>query len=358
MGAHKNRIFILGGFVGLVLMAAGVYLGPGSGSTDASDKAAEIVSEPTAPLSAVDEARRVNESAYQQQNTLPVAASTPHTGTLGDLSHGIRLDVDAVGNLIVNDAIKDLFEFYLSGLGESALPDLLAQIQQDLRTQLPDTAYQQACDILKNYVDYKIDLAELDTQAGPDWSQLNEHDRQLAQLEAIRQQRTALAALRERYFTADQNTAFFAEEDAYDTYMLQRLTLNSREDLTGAAREQALEALEKTLPEAIQEQRRQATLPGDVYDKARQMQAEGASTSEVFEMRREALGEDAAQALAELDQQRQQWQQRLDDYVRERNAIKDSGLSESDQANAIAALIDQRFQDGERLRVRALDASL
>ena len=88
-------------------------------------------------------------------------------------------------------------------------------------------------------------FAELDTQAGPDWSQLNEHDRQLAQLEPYGSNGTALAALRERYLRPIR-IRLFAEVDAYDTYMLQRLTLNSREDLTGAAREQALEALEKT----------------------------------------------------------------------------------------------------------------
>ncbi|MBK8971321.1 MAG: hypothetical protein IPM37_08150 [Hahellaceae bacterium] len=359
MGLLKHRLFIVGLTLGLVLIGSGAYLNSRSIDGDAPQEASHPESAPSEAVPPSEQARRINQTVYQQQDTLPsVAASSEPSGTLSTLSHGIKLEVDAVGNLVVNSLVKDFFEFYLSSLGEIELPELLARIQLDLRTQLPDQAYQQACDILKNYVDYKIDLAELDAQPGPDWSVLNDKERQLAQLEALRQQRSALAALRERYFTADQNLAFFGEEDAYDAYMLERLTLNSREDLSGDAREQALAALEKSLPEDVQAQRRRVTLPGDVYDRARTMQAKGASDTEIFEMRRETLGEDAAQALAELDQQRKQWRQRLDDYVRERNAIRDSGMSEADQAHAIASLIDQRFQEGERLRVKALDASL
>jgi lipase chaperone LimK len=60
--------------------------------------------------------------------------------------------------------------------------------------------------------------------------------------------------------------------------------------------------------------------------------------------------------LAHLDQQQQEWQQRLSDYQQEKSRIVQAGLSETDQVSAITRLREQLFDGPERLRVRALDA--
>ncbi|MDX5298394.1 MAG: lipase chaperone, partial [Gammaproteobacteria bacterium] len=84
----------------------------------------------------------------------------------------------------------------------------------------------------------------------------------------------------------------------------------------------------------------------------------GASTEAIHRERVQTLGEDAAAGLAALDEERARWQSRLTDYARARDAIRRSGMGDADQLAAIQALIQQRFEGPERLRVQALDATL
>ena len=75
-------------------------------------------------------------------------------------------------------------------------------------------------------------------------------------------------------------------------------------------------------------------------------------------LREESLGAQAADALAQLDQQQAQWQARLSDYAAERNRLRSAGLAERDLQQAIDALQARSFDERERLRVQALDGEL
>ncbi|MBT9529203.1 MAG: lipase chaperone, partial [Pseudomonas sp.] len=74
--------------------------------------------------------------------------------------------------------------------------------------------------------------------------------------------------------------------------------------------------------------------------------------------RASTLDPQAASALQQLDEQRRQWQARLQAYAAERNRLRQSGLSPTDQQLAIEQLLAQGFDQRERLRVMALDAEL
>ncbi len=148
---------------------------------------------------------------------------------------------------------------------------------------------------------------------------------------------------------------FFQEEDNYDSYMLAHLKLAQDQSLDAGQRQQALEQLEQQLPEAIRKSRQQATQQTELYELTEQMKQDGASAEALFQVRAEALGSEAATALAELDQRQAQWNSRLASYEQEREAIRQSGLSAQDQQAAVASLIERRFQPAERLQVQAME---
>ena len=271
--------------------------------------------------------------------------SKPIPKSLRGIDLHIELPLNSDGNLIVGMELKDFFELYLSAMGEEELDDILLRIHSALAQQLTAPALEQGYDALKRFIGYKIELANLETQP---------IDNNLSELENIRQQKEILAAIQQEYFSPVESEALFAAETQYDSFMLEHLTIQRNENLTVEEKLQQVEALEALLPEDVRVGRASAMAPAKVYQQAQMMRSEGQSDSAVYQMRAEALGEEAASALARLDQQRNQWQQRLDMFSSAYEFILASGLSAEDQQTEVNGLLTREFNSTESIRVRAL----
>lgn len=269
----------------------------------------------------------------------------PTPKSLEGIDLNIALPLDDDGNLIVGLELKDLFELYLSAMGEEDLADILLRIQSALAQQLTAPALGQGYDALKRFIDYKVELANLEKQ---------QPDGNLSELENIRQQKEILAAIQQEYFSPIESAALFAAETEYDTFMLEHLTIQQNEDLTTLEKQQQIESLEASLPEEVRAGRESAMAPAKVYQQAQVMKAEGQSDADIYQMRSQALGEEAATALSQLDQQRNQWQQRVDIFSSMYESISASGLSKADQQSEVNALLARDFDVIESIRVRAL----
>jgi lipase chaperone LimK len=257
----------------------------------------------------------------------------------------IALPLDRDGNLIVGMELKDLFELYLSATGEEELDDILLRIQHALAQQLTSPALEQGYDALKRFIDYKVELANLEKQP------LNEH---LSELDNIRRQKEILATIQQEYFTPIESDALFAAETEYDAFMLTHLTIQQNQQLTAEEKQQQIEALEMSLPEDVRASRESAMAAAKMYQQTEIMKAEGKSATEIYHMRSQSLGEEAATALAQLDQQRAHWQQRLGSFSSKYQSIIHSGLSEADQQTEVNAILARDFNATESIRVRAL----
>lgn len=303
-----------------------------------------------APTAAVEDVRSQQARTLNQQlRTTPTAALVdpgPLPPSLQGSAHGITLHSDTRGNLQLQSDLLQLFDFYLAGLEEEGLDKVLTRIHQALATQLKEPALQQARDLLSRYVDYRIALQNL-PEAGMELDPT-----------ALRLRLDAINAARLQYFSAEEYTVFFARENAESEYMLQRLTLARQEGLDDSQRQQTLAELERQLPEDVRQARNESMRYGELYAATQALQAQGASAEEVRQLREQSLGSEAADALAELDRQQAAWQQRLSDYARERNRLREAGLSQTDLQAAIAHLQTSRFDELERKRVQALDAEL
>lgn len=263
----------------------------------------------------------------------PLAKPGPLPASLQGASHGVALRSDAEGNLLVQDDILRLFEFYLAAIEEESIEALLQRIQWELASQLQDPARQQANDLLRRYLDYRLALMALPQPTTLDSHTLASH---LQQVDALRQQ----------HFSSVEQTALFAAERAEDAHLL--ATLQNNESPGSAAEPGEMLSVEQRL------QRQQASRDAEVFEQVEQLRASGASAGQIYAVREQQLGSEAATALAQLDEQQALWQQRLQVFAAERQRIRASALSTEEQRQAISTVLASSFDEREQLRVRAL----
>ena len=97
----------------------------------------------------IEYAKRINQQTYSQVKFRSFETTQkPLPPSLAGLDHGIKLGTDTNGNLIINDEIKELFEFYMSAMGEESLKQIITRIQSDMSSQLRSSALNQGLSLL------------------------------------------------------------------------------------------------------------------------------------------------------------------------------------------------------------------
>jgi len=251
-----------------------------------------------------------------------------------------RLEVDARGNLLISSQIRHLFDYFLSLIGEESPAVTHQRIRDYLAQQLQQPALGQALELLDSYLAYQQQLVDLESRFPVTDS--------LADLFAREQ---AVQRLRATLFSHEAHEAFFAGEEIYNNFTLERLAIRRDSALDEQEKAQAIEALRESLPEEMQQ-----LLVPQIHQELRQqtlaLREAGADERQVRELRMELLGPEATGRLEALDQQRSQWRQRMAAFNAERETIlAQPGLAEADRQAAVNALLQEQFTETERLRV-------
>ena len=278
----------------------------------------------------------------------PAAAKSAALSSLPPSFAGTAVDgqfrLDDAGNLLISMDIRRIFDYFLSAYGEERIQTSIARLQAYIRSQLDDPAEGQTLALLEQYLDYKRQLIQLEKDLP-----------QMASLEAMRQREQAVQNLRASIFSPEAHQAFFAQEEAYNQFTLQRLAIRHDQLLNEQQKAEAMDRLRATLPEDMQEML-VPQLQAELRQQTAALQAQGAAPEQIRQLRLQLVGAEATARLEALDQRRQQWQQRLDAYRQEKARIEaNSGLSEEDRQAAIASLAEERFDERERLRLDAAE---
>ena len=254
------------------------------------------------------------------------SADAAFVTTLPAQFQGTQVDgaitVDADGELVPGRALRDLFDYFLSGVGRYQGHDQPAAARQNMarysmmQNMSADTR-SRVLRLFDQYLRLKNRLAEESAAfADTDLS---------TRLSIVRDMRRAELG-------PAVAAAFYGDDEIDTANAIER------------------NASDSTRPQGIAD----ATLAAAArIDAARD---EGASDADIAEMRREAFGADAQARLATLDTKRHAWKTRYDSYADERNAVLASAMSASDRRVALDTL-RKRFFDGaaERRRAAALD---
>ena len=273
----------------------------------------------------------------------PATAPGPAPASLRDTAVDGMLEVDHQGNLLITDQIRHVFDYFFTTVGEESVDSAIARIRHYLASQLPEPAQGQALDLLERYIEYKEELVALE-----------ERFPVVADLDDLRAREDAVQRLRAGLFSAEAHAAFFASEEVYNNFTLERLAILQDDGLSAEDKAERVEALRNDLPGAMQD----LLVPQihqQLSQQTRSLQEEGASPEQIQQLRLSLVGPEATGRLEALDRQRQQWQQRLEQFNHEREAIlQHPGLADDDKQQAIDSLLQEQFEPNERLRVSSL----
>lgn len=301
----------------------------GAEPVTSAEQLAQIVTQASAPDIAYD--------AFI--NRLPVS--------LADVPRPAPLTLDENGQLVVDSALRNLFEYYLSALGEEPLEHVIARIKHDLTTQLPPLASAQGIALLTAYIQFRnhqgVLKNDFEQQSGD----------QSFSLTAVRELVLAERQARAMFFEDAHSQALFGDEDAAQDYLLARLAITTNDNLSASERSEQLAQLEKQAPASVRASRAADILVETVAaDDA--LVASYVDDAAVFSARAAQFGEATATRLQARDQQRAAWQAKVAAYRVELRALLGSA-GQAPDPTLLAQLRDYHFTGPERIRIVALD---
>lgn len=251
-----------------------------------------------------------------------------------------ELLVDARGNLVLTSQVRHLFDYFLSLIGEESSQQARQRIRDHLTAQLDEPARGQALELLETYLDYQYQLVDLEARFPV-----------AERLEDLLAREQAVQQLRARLFSREAHEAFFAGEEIYNNFTLERLTIQQDPSLSDREKGLAIEALRENLPEEMQ----QLLVPqihNDLREQTLALRAAGADEGRIRQLRMGMLGPEATERLEELDRSRAEWRERVAAFQQERERIlSQPGLADSDRRAAVNALLEEQFTANERLRL-------
>lgn len=251
-----------------------------------------------------------------------------------------QLTVDDRGNLLITSQIRHLFDYFLSMIGEESSATSTQRIRDYLAQELTAPALDQALALLDDYLDYQHEVAELESRFPVSESL----DDLLAREQAVQRLRASL-------FSREAHEAFFAGEEIYNNFTLERLSVQHDPSLDDGQKALAIEALRENLPDEMQ-QLLVPQIQNDLRDQTIALREAGASEADIRQLRMGLLGPEATERLEALDQRRAEWRQRVESFNQQRATIlAQPGLADSERQAAVNVLMQEKFTETERLRL-------
>ena len=267
--------------------------------------------------------------------TLPSLAGTEVDG---------QLRTDAAGNLLLDLAVRDYFDYFLSAVDHSGLDAVIEALLADAGRRLPEPALGQMISLLGDYLDYKRASMALMQQPLDARQQVEPQ----AQLQALQSAFARLDELRRAHFSAAAQEALFGAEQAYARYTLDSLAVQQRDDLGEAQRTQ--------LPDALRESEQRQQLAQEQLQRSEQLWRDGADEQQVREFLAMTYDPDTVQRLLDEQRRERDWQQHYQAYRNELASLQGRGLSEADGEQLQRQLRERLFSSEDRHRVETYDA--
>lgn len=226
---------------------------------------------------------------------------------------------------------KAYYDFALSSLGENDLEQITNAVQSIEQSDIPTHLFQ-------TYLDYKKALGDLITPNG-----LTIKATDLEQLHL------QLLELQSQHFTPFEAELLFAEENTLRQLAIEKALL-SESGLSDSDKAAVLEQYIDTLPDYIKTTEQNNNLVADLIS------MDGLDEQQKRIVRTELVGENGAQRLAQLDQQRAQFQHTFDSYLEKRATLLGSDqLSDQQKQQQVSALREETFPSSQIRRIQALE---
>ncbi|EIV8662731.1 lipase secretion chaperone [Vibrio parahaemolyticus] len=230
---------------------------------------------------------------------------------------------------------KDFFEYSLSGLGEHSLEEIQENIEESISQQ---NSLGIDVELFQSYLAYKRALSKLEP--------LEDTTLSLNQLQRLNE---AILNLQLEYFNDQQISQLFDEENRLRQLAIEKLVIKTYEQDSDSQQLLLNQALSEQ-PEYIQQSERN-------NDLTRQLdQTALLSSQDKYLARVELVGEEGAQRLQKLDEQRATFEIELTNYLEKRaDILDDEFLGREQKQLEIANLRKQSFETTQWRRIEALE---
>ncbi len=230
---------------------------------------------------------------------------------------------------------KDFFEYSLSGLGEHSLEEIQENIEESISQQ---NSLGIDVELFQTYLAYKRALSKLEP--------LEDTTLSLSQLQRLNE---AILNLQLEYFNDQQISQLFDEENRLRQLAIEKLVIKTYEQDSDSQQLLLNQALSEQ-PEYIQQSERNNALTRQLDQTAL------LSSQDKYLARVELVGEDGAQRLQKLDEQRAAFETELTNYLEKRTDILDDEfLGREEKQLEIANLRKQSFETTQWRRIEALE---
>ncbi|EMK3363997.1 lipase secretion chaperone [Vibrio parahaemolyticus] len=230
---------------------------------------------------------------------------------------------------------KDFFEYSLSGLGEHSLEEIQENVEESISQQ---NSLGIDVELFQTYLAYKRALSKLEL--------LEDSTLSLNQLQRLNE---AILNLQLEYFNDQHISQLFDEENRLRQLAIEKLVIKTYEQDSDSQQLLLNQALSEQ-PEYIQQSERNNAL-------TRQLdQTELLSSQDKYLARVELVGEEGAQRLQKLDEQRAAFETELTNYLEKRaDILDDEFLGREQKQLEIANLRKQSFETTQWRRIEALE---
>lgn len=230
---------------------------------------------------------------------------------------------------------KDFFEYSLSGLGEHSLEEIQENIEESISQQ---NSLGIDVELLQTYLAYKRALSKLEP--------LEDTTLSLSQLQRLNE---AILNLQLEYFNDQQIFQLFDEENRLRQLAIEKLVIKTYEQDSDYQQLLLNQALSEQ-PEYIQQSERNNALTRQLDQTAL------LSSQDKYLARVELVGEEGAQRLQKLDEQRATFETELTNYLEKRaDILDDEFLGREQKQLEIANLRKQSFETTQWRRIEALE---
>ncbi|EJG0620137.1 lipase secretion chaperone [Vibrio parahaemolyticus] len=230
---------------------------------------------------------------------------------------------------------KDFFEYSLSGLGEHSLEEIQENVEESISQQ---NSLGIDVELFQTYLAYKRALSKLEL--------LEDTTLSLNQLQRLNE---AILNLQLEYFNDQHISQLFDEENRLRQLAIEKLAIKTYEQDSDSQQLLLNQALSEQ-PEYIQQSERNNALTRQLDQTAL------LSSQDKYLARVELVGEEGAQRLQKLDEQRATFEIELTNYLEKRaDILDDEFLGREQKQLEIANLRKQSFETTQWRRIEALE---
>jgi lipase chaperone LimK len=280
----------------------------------------------------------------------PFAIPEASRGSMPRSLQGTEVDgafnVDGGGNFRPDAQALAVFLYFFSASGEESDEIIRGRILLHAQQQVPPSAMADVVDTLDRYIEFRKRMRQLSL------SEQGVPEDLALRLESI-------AGLRMEVMGAYLDHALFGNIDEITRLDLERFELGKDKTLDEGSRAFQLDQIEFRLPEDIRRGREASVAPAKLSNEVAILRAAGADNEEIFRVREQRYGAEAAQRLAELDRVVEAWQSRIDTYSKQKERLiaSASGAEQAELDAMIDRLRQDFFSDEEALRVKSLEGA-